>query len=255
MNITVKKDKNVMIIKRRRKILLKRCLLLTTTLVSILLILCYKLPVFDITDISVENNKVVSSNVIIKLSKIQKGSNIFYINFYRSKNSILNNPYIKTVSIHRQLPSKCIIVVNERAAKYYNSDGNNFYVIDKDGVVLEKRDNISDMKLSKLSGFDFSKAVAGRQLTSDDKRKFNVVSDISNLMSLVDINMTSVDVADLNNIQVNFENINVKLGSKENLKKKLNIAINIINSNKDYKTAKGYIDVSYNGAPVICIEK
>lgn len=255
MNTNVKNDKNVMIVKRRRKILLRRCLLFTTTLVSILVILCYKLPVFKITEIDVENNKIVPSNIIVKLSKIQNGNNIFYLNLYRSKNSILNNPYIKAVSIKRQLPSKCIIIVNERVAKYYNSDGNNFYVVDKDGNVLEKRDNINGMKLAKLNGFDYSKATTGQLLPCDNKRKIDVVSTISNLMNLVDINMTSIDVTDLNNIQVYFENICIKLGNKENLEKKLNNAINIINSNKDYKVSKGYINVSYNGAPVICIEK
>ncbi|MDP4177026.1 MAG: FtsQ-type POTRA domain-containing protein [Bacillota bacterium] len=255
MNITEKKNKNVMIIKRRRRKLLKRCLLLAITLISILVILCFKLPVFNIAELSVENNKIISSKDIIKLSKINKGSNIFYINIYRSKNSILNNPYISKVQIYRKLPNKCIIFVTERTAEYYNFIGNDFYIVDGNGIVLEKKSSITGMKLSKLNGFDFSKASVGKQLPSNNNKKFDVISSISSLMNMVNINVTLLDVSDLNNIQIYFNNLCIKLGNNENLEKKLNAAINIFNSNESYKTAKGYIDVSYDGDPVIYIEK
>lgn len=61
---------------------------------------------------------------------------------------------------------------------------------------------------------------------------------------------------DLNNIQFYYKNILIKLGNSDELNNKLNKAFNIILQKEEVKSAKkGYVDVSFNGNPVVFIEK
>lgn len=48
--------------------------------------------------------------------------------------------------------------------------------------------------------------------------------------------------------------MHIKLGSNEDLPKKLNRAINIISA-ENLSASTGYVDVSFNGNPVFSVEK
>ena len=58
----------------------QKIVLIFILLASVFITLCLKLSYFNINEIKVFNNKNISSEDIIKLSNINKGSNIFYIN-------------------------------------------------------------------------------------------------------------------------------------------------------------------------------
>lgn len=114
-----KKSKNQLIIKRRRRKFVKKCFILLILLISTLTGLCLKHPYFNVKKIEVINNKNISKEEIIKLSRIYEGDNIFYINMDRTKRDILNNPYILKAEVKRKLPNKILIDISEREAIFY----------------------------------------------------------------------------------------------------------------------------------------
>ena len=63
-----------------------------------------------------------------------------------------------------------------------------------------------------------------------------------------------VNVANINNIIIYFDNVEVKVGNGNDLIKKVNIALNIL-EDKKLNFKKGYIDLSFDGTPVIKEEK
>ena len=63
-----------------------------------------------------------------------------------------------------------------------------------------------------------------------------------------------VDVSNVLDIKVYSGKMCIKFGTTEDLKNKFNKAINII-SQPEYKDAKGYVDVSFKGNPVVFIEE
>lgn len=248
---------NELIKKRRKKRLIKRYVILLIFLISVLCTLCLKLPYFNIKDIKVYNNRNVESSEIINLSKITVGGNIFYLNTREIKNGILSNPYIISVDISRKVPSTIEITVKERNAVFYINKGNNFLIIDRSGIALEEKNDIKTMNLIKLDGFDASKAEVGKKLTAEDSRKFKVIEDVTDVVMKSNKNLpqiTEVSIEDILDIKIFYGQMCVKLGDGSNFYEKLNKAVNILKSD-EYKSAKGYIDVSYNSNPVILIEK
>jgi len=256
MNRTFNKCDNVLIEKRRKKIFLKKCILFFIFIISVFLVLCFKLPYFNISNISVVNNKLVTKEEIIKLCAIKAGNNIFYINTSRSSEKILKNPYILSAKVERKFPNNIIIDVVEREAMYYNIKDNKYLVIDKNGIVLEEREEINNMRLIKLEGFDYNKAEIGMKLTSDDDRRIEAVSELAKIVKANKffLKVTNIDVTNPYALNVYYGNICIKLGSCDNIDKKLNAAANILERD-ELKQGKGYIDVSFDGNPVFFMEK
>ncbi|MCI1943712.1 cell division protein FtsQ/DivIB [Clostridium luticellarii] len=252
MGGTSTKMDNQMIAERRKKRRLRRILIFLLFLLALFFTLCLKLPYFNIQRIEVHGNKNVLSRDIIDNSNIRVGNNIFYVNLKDASNRILSNPYIGDVVISRQLPTIVNINVKEREAVFYCESYKKYYIIDKNGILLQKIDNINNMHLIKLDGIDYTKTDMGKTAGSGkDERKVKIVTSLGNI--IVNNNMplpiTYADVSNPLDIKVYFSDMCVKLGSGENMDVKMNKALNILLQEK-LNGAKGYIDVRFNGNPV-----
>lgn len=255
MGKLLKKTDNQLILKRRRKIRLKKALIVMIFLVAVFLMLCLKLPYFNIQSVKVYGNKSISSSKIIGDSNICIGNNIFYINLKNAKDNILINPYIQKVTINRVFPDAININVKERSSIFYYENGKTYFVIDKTGVLLEERSNINNMQLVKLEGINYSNKDIGKTLENKDERKVKAIVALGNM---VENNNLSFKVCDLNvsdptDIKVYFNNMCVKLGSSDDIDKKINRAVNVL-LGANLVNAKGYIDVRFNSNPVFFTE-
>ncbi|MBE6067864.1 MAG: FtsQ-type POTRA domain-containing protein [Clostridium lundense] len=249
-------EKNELIIKRRRKKFMKKLVLSLLFLIGVLMTLLLKHPYFNIKDINVNNNKNISISNVIETSKLSKGNNIFYIDLDSAKKNLLKNPYILEAQIKRKLPSTLVVTIKEREAVFYGNKGNKYFVLDRNGAVLEERQDINNMKLVKLQGFDESKSKLGQPIVVDDERKIETARELSSLLGSKKDNygISIVDIGDITNIKVYYNNICIKLGNNQNLDQKLNKAFNIVFQKEELKGKKGYIDVSFEGNPVVFIE-
>lgn len=256
MSQALSKLDNELILKRRKKKKIKKLFMLFIMLLSICVTLCLKLPYFNIMNIQVNGNKNISIKEVIALSNIKVGNNIFYLNLKESENNILSNPYISTVTVTRKLPATLIISVKEREAVFYNTKDSKYFIIDKAGVALQKRDDIKGMKLIKLDGIDFSKCEVGKPVQDSDKRKVDAVVNLGDIVcnSKISQGLTLVDVSSSIDIKVYYGDICIKFGNADDIDKKFNKALNILDR-KELKGVKGYIDVSFNGNPVFFIQK
>jgi cell division protein FtsQ len=246
---------NELIRKRRQKRAIKRTIILTVLIIAILVTLCLKLSYFNVTAVKIINNSIVNSDEISKLAKVNIGANIFYLNIKNIRTNVLNNPYILKAEVKRKFPNTVVIAVTERQAVFYGKLDDKYLIIDKNGVVLEEKVDISNMKLTSLEGFNFQEAKLGEPIPSENKRKINDIGIITELIALNSsgIEITSVDLSDVLNTKVNCNNILIKLGSN-NIEDKLNFALNLIKNN-NLKEQKGYIDVSFEGTPVVNMEQ
>lgn len=256
MSQALNKEGNELVLQRRKKKKIKKLFMLFIMLLSICVTLCLKLPYFNIMNIQVNGNKNIPAKDIIALSNIKVGNNIFYANLKEGENNILSNPYISTVTITRKFPATLIISVQEREAIFYNTKDNQYFVIDKTGVVLQKRDNINGMKLIKLDGIDFSKCEVGKLVKDGDTRKVDAIVSLGDIVcnSKISQGLTLIDVSSSVDIKVYYGDICIKFGNAEDIDKKFNKALNILDR-KELKGVKGYIDVSFNGNPVFFIQK
>ena len=249
-------NKNELIRRRRKRKRRKKIICTMVLLIAILATLSIKLPYFKIQNINVYNNKIISSSEIAKDSGVQKNSNIFYIDTSSIENNVKNNPYILSAEIHRKLPNSINIYVNERKAIFYAEKDGKFAIIDKTGVVLEIRKDINNMKLIKLIGINTSKVKIGVVVPVDDKGELNTISNITDIISSNTAckNIKTLDITSNVNITLYYNDMLIKLGTNDDLLKKLNRAINII-TEKKLTTLEGYVDVSFTGNPVYHIGK
>ena len=252
-------NKDKLLYKRKRKKAASRLVLLVIIMMSTLITLCLKLSYFSITSIEVKGNVNVSETLINDKSNIDLGSNIFYTNFTNSKKQILENPYILDVKIKKVLPNKVIIEVQERVAVFYGKVNNTYYILDNKGILLEKRSSIKGMNLVNLVGFNYEECEVGKLVVSKDNRKIDIANEITNIISdyKKTKNPSKITMVNVNNVvdlQVFSGEMCIKFGTSEELTSKFNKAINII-SDPQYKSAKGYVDVSFNGNPVVFIAK
>lgn len=252
----IDKIDNTLILKRRRKLFIQRLAVCLAILAVAAWNFCMRYPGFNITSITVENNKNTDAGKIIELSGILKGNNIFYISTAAGSEKIMKNPYFTSVKISRKLPSSLVISVVEREATYYAAKDDKFAVIDKNGILLEVKQDISKMKLIKLDGFDMKKSVLGKEIVGSDARQIEVVKALSGMTAAKDFlaGLTSVDLTNPSAVNIYSGQMCIKIGSIDNFEKKLNTAANILQRD-ELKKAKGYIDVSFDGNPVFFIEK
>ena len=248
---------NELIKKRRKKRKIRKFVFILLLLVAVCSILCFKLPYFNVKHILIYNNKTITSKEIINKSGISVNQNILLLNLSRSEINVKNIPYILSVKISRKLPDSIEIYVKERKALYYAIADNEYLILDKYGVVLEKKSSLNDSKLIKLTGFDGKKAKIGEPI-QNSTAKINALQSISDSFEIYnDSNMQvkELDLSNIMNINVYYDNMCVKLGDSSDIDNKINSAVKILEQSANGKDSKGYIDVSCNADPVIYLQK
>lgn len=261
---------NELIMKRRKRRRRRRLFLFFVVIITIFVTLSYKLPYFNVNSIIVNNNKVLSSEIIVESSGLKSGNNVFFVNFREAKKKILSNPYILNCSITRKLPSTFVINVEERKASYYIEENSSYYIIDNKGILLEVKENIEGFNLIRLEGVNLDSEELGSVFISGENKE-KVLSVLDNLQGLIDrglidekkkslglndndvIPVKKIDFSELYNIKISYNQINILCGDGTKLEEDLTEAINIIDQQKLYDK-KGYIDLSFNGNPVYYIQ-
>ena len=252
-------NKEKLLHRRKNKKRVRSLMFLVIIMVSTLITLCFKLPYFDITKIEIIGNVNASKTQINDIAKIHLGSNILYARFNDSKQKIMKNPYILGVEIKKVIPNKIIINIQEKVALFYGKVNNTYYILDRDGSLLEKRSDIKGMKLINLIGFNYEKIAVGNLIGAKNDRKISIIKEITTIVedyrkTNSNSNITLVDVSNVLDVKVFAGDMCIKFGTTQNLKNKFNKAINII-TQPQYKNAKGYVDVSFEGNPVVFVGK
>ena len=241
--------------KKKRKNFIK-IIMLFIVLISVLVTLCLKLSYFNVQQIDVAGNRNIGKEEIIKLSRIARGNNIFYVNLKASRTNLLSNSNILDVHIKRVFPSKIVITIKERDAVFYIQRDSKYLIIDKEGIIIEEKDSIEALKLIRLDDIKTENAVVGKRITAEDKRTIELIGKITELYNnnISKYSMTSANISNLLNINICYGNMCIKIGTADEIEKKLNKAINVMDT-QGLADKKGYIDVSYEGNPVFYIEK
>ena len=118
-----------------RNRLIRKIIIIVLAIIALIIFLASDF--FDIKEIQVENNEVVSKDEIISLSQINGNKNIFGINTNVIKNNIKQNSYIENITITRRLPNKLIFQIKERKVKYMIQLGDAYIYINNQGYILD----------------------------------------------------------------------------------------------------------------------
>lgn len=210
--------------KRKKRI---KVFLIGITLITVILAIISFLifsPIFNITEITVENNKQISKEEIIDLSGINIGDNIFRISKNITERKMKQNSYIESIQLDRKLPSKLSIIVKERIATYIlQIDETSFAYINNQGYILEINSQIAN--LPQITSYTTEELEVGSRLNNEDLEKLEVVLKIMNIANSNQIGnlITSIDIKDKDNyvLRIESEKKTIYFGGQENINTKI----------------------------------
>lgn len=221
---------------KRVLLVLFKILLILAIVVGIFIFL-FVSPVFNITEVKVENASKISEKTYISVSEIQIGENIFKVNKSRVASLIKHEPYVDEVEVIRQFPGTILLNVSERSPRYLIEKDGMYIYIDKNGYALETNSDILELPIIKGTSTDLNTLNMGDRLYETDLDKFNdlikIIDGIKN--NNIEEKLSSIDISNDESYILEFEQENKKicLGDTSNLSTKMLWIKYFMNERKD----------------------
>ena len=222
--------------KQKKQIAVLSVIILIASFAAILLLT----PLFNISEITVHGNSVISEEQIIKSAEIIKGVNIFDVSLRKAQKNIEEIGYIDEVKVKRKLPSEIEIDIVEAVGVACVTAENGFIVITSDGRCLELSETAAVSTFSKnkdgevseaqknlpvIKGLKNVKYKVGKTITSEDKARLDKLFDCLKAFTKSEFifDMTQIDISDMNDIRFfyNGGKLVVSVGSGEKLDYKM----------------------------------
>jgi len=221
---TVNKKQNPK--KKRKMKIIKWVLLLGLIITAIVLFMMSS--VFNIKEIVVVNNSIISSEEIINLSNLTTDVNMFKTTNGTIKSGIKTNAYIEEVDVKRSINGTVTLDIKERVPTYILELVNTYAYINNQGYILEILEN--PVELPVIIGFTTinEEIKAGDRLNAQDLQKLDDVIKIietSKNTPLAGI-ITKIDVSDSADykLTVASQNKTVRIEQMTNINIKLQMA-------------------------------
>lgn len=193
-------------------------------------------PIFNVEKIDVVNNSQVSDETIISLSELKLQENIFKYRKLDVIRKIEENPYIENAKVHRKIPNKIEIDIEERVPRYSVDFMGKYAYINTQGYLLEISDDSRGLPIIQGIVTKEDQIVPNNRLCNEDLEK---LEDVIKIMSVakendLDTKVTSIDISDKNeySIYLDEEKKRVHLGDNSNLNNKMLYVVAIIEQEK-----------------------
>jgi cell division protein FtsQ len=233
----------------KRRLQIRICMFLIFC--GILITLGLKSDAFNIKNIVVQKNSIVSKEEVITLSQLQK-KNLFLINKKVTNDLILSSPYIKSVNIKRKIPSTVIIEVQEKEIRGLIKLHNSFINIDEGGKMIQVVDKFPNGSIPLIEGVKVKQYIPNEPISSGNEvldkalRAVLIVPDYKECKNL----FYSIDLSDPYDIIFKTKSgISIKVGDWTNLDYKMAYGLVVLN-NPIVKSSKGYIEIEPDGTAV-----
>ncbi len=245
----MKKITNRYILEARRKRIKKRLFITLIFLIVIGIVVINKTDVCIIDKVMLEGDNLITGKYVQEKAETLKGLNIIYIDKKSIIKDFKRNPYVEELTIKRVYPNKLKINVKEAKGLYYVNKDESYYIISSNMILLEEIDSIEDRKLIELRGIDIENLNLGDKV-SKEKKIEKIAEDFYNMEQVIEENgeefsITAVDVSNMSNLKAYIGNIEIFLGTYENVFKKMSDAVQIY---KNFDVTES-INVSFTGSP------
>lgn len=175
-------------------------IIVLTALVAVLLVLL--LPAFYVQEIQMEGFSVISQDELLASTGIQIGDHIFSnlggsvvslftLRYGNMEEKIsLKYPYVQSIVIQIDFPSKIRILVKERQKIGYLEVPDGFAVIDTEGYVVELHGDSAPADVPLMEGLPVRSAALGEKLDLSADQGFNSSLTIFGAILAADTNIT-----------------------------------------------------------------
>lgn len=200
-------------------------------------------------EISITGRNPLSPETIEGVLNLGKGENIFRIDIRSLRDQILiKYPSIKNVTVFRYLPNKLFIKIVPRIPIAQISVGNNYCLIDKEGMILPRMIYLMLENLPVVIGFNPTVIVKNRgkvYKTELMERVLSLLKAVDKTGFYSEHQLHTIDVADRKNISLVIEGgIEVRIGA-EDFENRLRTLIKTLNERFDKRHIR-YIDLRFS---------
>lgn len=240
-------------------------LVLLCVLVAMVAIITAMTIFFKVQTFTLTGQTRYSKEELVEASGIEQGDNLILFDKFEAIDRIFDAcPYLDTVQMRRRYPDRIEIIVTEcvpivvvndlpgtmpdpkDAEKTVSVGGTGWWLMDKDGKLLERVASTDHPQLTKITGITMVEPRIGQKakFLQEDVQKplfllLNTAKDDGILQ-----NIGGVDFSQQYDIRFDYlDRFQVKLGSTENLEKKLR-CLHDITENKLGSNVRGTLDVS-----------
>ena len=240
---------NEYIKKARKNRRIKKAILLSIFFILCGVIVITYTDIFNIKKVVLNNKNLLTEEYVNEKAESLKGSNLVFLSNKKLKDIFGDNYYIEDIKMRKSYPSTLALTIKEKTALFYNRQGNKYNVISDEMMYIEEVDALKSDNMIEIKGIDCIGKSIGEKI-SDSEREKDILKNIYKVQEFLkeqfeNVKVTSIDISDLSDIKCYFNNIEVYLGSDENIINKIKTAALIY----DKGVVKKYIKVNFNGSP------
>jgi len=196
--------------KQRQKRKRRRIAMTIIVIILLAVALCsvmFLTPFFLIDHVVVDGNSKVTEKEIKTTAAIDLGQNSFSLDSSQIVKRLEKIPYIKEAEIKRELPKGIKIHVTERQVYCYIKDGESYYAVDRDALLLEEP-KVLDAHYLCVEGFKIKSAKVGEKLTFKDPSQFKSLVTLEDAAKSAKVmsHISKINVADVDNITFEYDN-------------------------------------------------
>ncbi len=160
--------------KRTTAKLKKKHIFLKVFLVVFLFSCALLTPIFNVSNIVVNGNSILSEERIIDASGISVSKNIFTFQCSKAKDSVEKLSFVDVAEVKRTFPSGVIINIKECKPIAQITCGQSLYlVVDKSGKVLDTADNKEKYDVPEIDNINIMEFEVGKVVGPENKRVFD----------------------------------------------------------------------------------
>lgn len=224
------------------------------TLSIIFLILCGIIiitytDIFNIKKVVLVNQNLVIEDYVKEKVEGLKGANLVFLSEEKVKNVFADNYYINDIKVKKTYPGTLKLAIEEKTALFYQMDGNQYNILSDKMIYIEKTDILKSDNMIEVRGIDFTGRGIGEDISKSEREK-HILQNIYKVQEFLkqqfeNVKITAIDISNLSDIRCYFDNIEVYIGTDEDVIKKIKTAALIYNEG----LVKRYIKVNFEGSP------
>lgn len=236
--------------KNSKKLLRRRIMyvLLLVLLLAVFLIIAVAV-FFRVSQITVEGDTLGNEPYIIESSEISDGMNLYAVSEKEvAANIISEYPYVRSVTIHREIPNRVRIELRCDSPDFYIEIAERYFILSGEFRVLKKFESKSELEAEypdavEIIAGEIKSAVVGSELVfADDAYKdtgIELLSVVKNAEMFSGV--TQIDYSDRFNVYITYDGrLRTNVGNTDDLALKLRFLNEIVT---DLGDSKGSIDL------------
>lgn len=202
-----------------------------------------------VRSVKIKGNRFVPAEELAPyLGKIE-GRNILRIDIRDIANRVKRHPWVKEVSIRRELPGTLWVDISERTPAVYVNNNNSLYLADEEGIILgDKAENT--LILPVVYGIELSRGSAENKSPVEGlSAAIEVKRELSSL-PWIDLSTTGIEVEERGQIVLHLQGYRIRLGRggyREKLRRFNEIAKNLEEKGIPYKE----IDLRFDNQVIV----